>query len=205
MYPIRAELPTLEYRGRPTFEAARARCLGTPRNTFAESRNLRAISLLFCTAFGCVGKRIARRTNIADRVPAPFVRATEAADHSPTGNVFWQLRWIVLFDPSRRHPFREAAPLLPTGASTWQQMRHASSPTEIDAPRNDHPRLLLHFSAPRASTVLRRTTLATLVTRRIGAKRHAPYSHSNSHNENAQCKITQSSAACGLPLAALNH
>ena len=37
VYPIRAEMPTLEYRGKTTFEAARARCVGTPRNSFAES------------------------------------------------------------------------------------------------------------------------------------------------------------------------
>ena len=150
MYPIRVDRPAFECRGKPTFEAARVRCLGTPRNTFAESQNLRAISLLFCAAFGCVGKRIARRTNIADCVLANFVTATEAADKFPTGNVFWQLRWIVLFDPSGGHPFLEAASLMPRGTSAWQRMRQTNSPTEINAHWNNHPRRPFHFSVPNA-------------------------------------------------------
>lgn len=42
VYVIRAELPALEYRGKTMFEAAWARCLGTPRNSLAERQNLRA-------------------------------------------------------------------------------------------------------------------------------------------------------------------
>ena len=42
VYRIRAELPTLECRGKPMFEAARTRCVGTPRSTFAKSQNLPA-------------------------------------------------------------------------------------------------------------------------------------------------------------------
>ena len=42
VYLIRVELPALEYRGKTMFEAAWARCLGTPRNTLAERQNLRA-------------------------------------------------------------------------------------------------------------------------------------------------------------------
>ena len=42
VYLIRAELPALEYRGKTMFEAAWARCLGTPRNTLAQRQNLRA-------------------------------------------------------------------------------------------------------------------------------------------------------------------
>jgi len=32
------------------------------------------------------------------------IPATEAADKFPMGNVFWQLRRLVLFDPSVTHP-----------------------------------------------------------------------------------------------------
>ena len=55
------------------FEAAWARCLGTPRNTFAESGTLRAISSLFCAAFGCVRERTACEAHNVDRVSATFL------------------------------------------------------------------------------------------------------------------------------------
>ena len=65
VYPIRAELPTLEYRGKPTFEAARARCGGTPRSTFSKSQILRlSVVVLFLRPHASVpgsGEPVANR------------------------------------------------------------------------------------------------------------------------------------------------
>ena len=47
VYLIRVELPTLECRGKTTFEAARSRCVGTPRSTFAKFQHRNGCLLPF--------------------------------------------------------------------------------------------------------------------------------------------------------------
>jgi len=63
VYLIRVELPTLQYRGKSIFEAARSRCVGTPRHTFAESQ--------VPTSHLLAGLRCSRWRGEHDRLPNP--------------------------------------------------------------------------------------------------------------------------------------
>ena len=72
VYRLRWNLPTFEYRGKPTFVAARARCLGPPLNHAAESRNLVAMSLLVCAAFRGARQTTARQRHVARYATVPY-------------------------------------------------------------------------------------------------------------------------------------
>ena len=114
------------------------------------------------------------------------IPATEAPDNCPMGNVFWQLRRLVLCDPSVTHRLPGSEDLFPTGTATWQPKRHTNSRTEKNAPQNHHLRRPFHLSVPIPSTMLRRSMSVNLVPKSGGVDLPVPYSHSHSHNENAQ-------------------